>query len=94
MLMSYLPISIKQYVYHDRNPGEMQYRIFRLMDCEEITKNYIFLVHFHTLFHNIYLFIGEMKSNIVMSIYSYLFPMCLLRKTFFFHIFRCYISIH
>ena len=26
---------------------------------------------------------GEMKRNIVKGIYSYLFPMCLLRKVFF-----------
>ena len=35
------------------------------------------------------------KNNIVMSIYSYLFPMCLLRKaTLFFSILQCYIMIH
>ena len=36
-----------------------------------------------------------MKSNIVTSIYSYLFPICWLRKTIlFFPILQCYISIN
>ena len=39
-------------------------------------------------------FFGEMKSNTVMGIYTYLFPMCLLRKTIlFFPILQCYIMI-
>ena len=39
--------------------------------------SYIVLVHFYTLFEYLLPFFGEMK-NMVTSIYSYLFPMCLL----------------
>ena len=44
-------------------------------------------IHFSSEFLltlSIYFILGEIKSNIGMSIYCYLFPMYLLRKTFLF----------
>ena len=44
--------------------------LFRLRGCEKITEKYILLVHFYTFFLNIYfIFFGEIKNNVVMSIY-------------------------
>ena len=60
--------------------------LFRLMDCEKKSLK----IHFSSAFlpsPSEYLptsFLGEMKNIIVMSIYSYLFPMRLLRKIILF----------
>ena len=62
--------------------------LFRLMDCEKKSpKIHFSSAYLLTLFEYLTSFLGEMKSNIVMSIYTYLFPMCLVGKTtLFFHI--------
>ena len=60
--------------------------IFRLRGCETMNKKYTFLFYFSLIFPKIdFFFGGIIKNNIVMSIYTYLFPMCLLRKAIFFY---------
>ena len=54
--------------------------LFRLMDCEKITKNTFFKCIFTQTFRISTSFFGKMKHNINISFRSYLFPMCLLRK--------------
>ena len=45
-------------VWRSLTTGKILYSVlwdlFSMMDCEKITKNYIFLVHFYTHFPNIY----------------------------------------
>ena len=69
--------------------------LFRLMDCEKINGKYTFLLYFSMIYPKINFIFREMGNEKIMTIYSYLFPMCLLRKAMlFFPILQYYISIH
>ena len=68
---------------------------FRLMDCEKKSLKIYFSSAFLHSFRISTSFFGKMKSNIGMSIHSYLFPMCLLRKQFcFFPILQLYLRVY
>ena len=58
--------------------------LFRLRGCEKVNEKCTFLLYFLNIFSKINLIFAEMKIDIVMSIYSYLFPMYLLRKAILF----------
>ena len=57
--------------------------LFRLMDCEKMIEKSHFYYICPCSFRKSTLFFGEMGNEEIMSFWSYLFPMCLLRKTFF-----------